>query len=312
VININILITGGAGYVGSVLIGELLKKYNVSILDNLTYGYNGIIPYIGNPKFRFIKGDIRNTEDIEKSLEEIDFVIHLAAIVGYPACKAKPYLANDINFLGTKKLVEKCNAPIIFASTGSCYGAIGEKCTEETPLNPLTDYAITKIKAEREVEKAANYVIYRFSTGFGFSLRPRFDLLVNDFVVRAVKKKELIIFEKDYWRSFIHVRDMARSFLFALDHFDEMNRNIYNVGSEEFCLTKEEVALKIKKYIDFYLKFAEFGSDPDKRNYKVSFEKIAQMGYKTQYSIDDGIKEMIEAANIMSQKEIYYNNQTFG
>jgi nucleoside-diphosphate-sugar epimerase len=208
--------------------------------------------------------------------------------------------------------VEKCKVPIIFASTGSCYGSISECCTEETPLNPLTDYAITKIKAEREVEKAEDYIIYRFSTGFGLSLRPRFDLLINDFVISAVKKKELIIFEKDYWRSFIHVRDMARGFLFAIEHFDEMNREIYNLGAEELCLTKGDVAFKIKKYVDFYLKFAEFGSDPDKRNYKVSFQKISHLGYKTENSIDDGIKEMVEAAKIMSQKEKYYNNRTFG
>lgn len=311
-IKINILVTGGAGYVGSILVGYLLEKNNVTVLDNLTYGYNGILPYIGNPKFKFIEGDVQSSRDIKKSLKNIDYVIHLAAIVGYPACKAETKLAKKVNHIGTKRLVEKCKVPIIFASTGSCYGSVDEWCTEESPISPLTDYAITKICAEEEVKKAKNYVIYRFSTGFGHSLRPRFDLLINDFVVSAVKKKELIIFEKDYWRSFIHVKDMARSFIFALENFDEMNRNIYNVGTEKLCLTKEQVALKIKKYVKFYLKFAEFGTDPDKRNYKVCFKKINKLGFKTQYTIDDGIKELVDAAKILTEKETYYNNRIFG
>lgn len=306
-IKIRILVTGGAGYIGSVLLPELLRSYKVRVLDNLTYGYYGVIPHIGNSNFELIKADIRNKKSVKKSLENVDFVIHLAAIVGYPACKAQPKLANEVNYEGTKNLVEQCKAPIIFASTGSNYGHVKEICTEETPLNPLTEYGKTKVKAEEAIKKSKDHIIYRFSTGFGLSLRPRLDLLVNDFLYRAMKEKELIVYEKDYWRSFIHVKDMAESFIFALNNFDKMNGEVYNVGSEELCLTKEQVANKIKNFVEYYLKFAGFGQDPDRRNYKVSFKKIKSIGFNVEYDLDYGIKEMMKSYQFIDGKENYYN-----
>ncbi len=304
--------TGGAGYIGTVLVNELLKKeYKVRVLDNLTYCSDGLLPHFGNPNFEFIKGDIRNNVDIEKSLKDVDFVIHLAAIVGYPACKAKPGFAHDVNFIGTKNIVEKCKVPIIFPSTGSNYGHIENICDEETQLNPSTEYGLTKTKAEEAVKQHSDYVIYRFSTGFGLSPRPRLDLLVNDFLIRAMKDKELIVFEKDYWRSFIHVKDMAESLIFAMENFDKMNGEIYNVGSEELCLTKEDVAMKIKKYLDFHLKFAVFGSDPDKRNYKVCFKKIKSLGFNVKHDLDYGIKEMMNAFESIKIRDDYYNYKVF-
>jgi nucleoside-diphosphate-sugar epimerase len=311
VFDIKILVTGGAGFVGSCLLPELLKKYDVRVLDNLTYGYHGILPHVGNSSFEFVSGDIRNLKDIKSSLKNIDFVIHLAAVVGYPSCKSQPALANEINYLATKKIVKYSKAPIIFASTGSCYGSVQGVCTEETPLKPITEYGKSKVKAEREMKKHFAYVIYRFSTGFGLSLRPRLDLLVNDFVMKAVKNKELIVFEKNYQRAFIHVKDMVRAFLFALDHFDDMNHEIYNMGSETLNLTKEQVALQIRKYVTFYLKFAEFGHDPDRRNYEVSFQKIHELGFKTKYDLDYGIKEMVKVATFIDQPESYYNDKVF-
>lgn len=308
-ISINILLTGGAGYIGSVLISELLKNHKVRVLDNLMYDYYGIIPHLGNPNFEFVNGDIQNTFILKNSLKKIDFVVHLAAIVGYPACKAQPRLAQKVNCNGTKKLVKLSKAPIIFTSSGSNYGSVDDLCNEETPLKPLTEYGITKAKAEDFVMSHSDFVIYRFSTGFGLSPRIRLDLLVNDFLFRAMHDKELIIFEKDYWRSLIHVKDMVRSIIFAIDNFDKMNGGIYNVGSDKLCMTKEEVALKIKKYVDYYLKFAEFGTDPDKRNYKVSFKKINKIGFKTKFDLDYGIKEMMKAFKFIERKEIYYNNK---
>lgn len=294
------------------MISELLKKnYEVRVLDNLTYGYDGLIPYVGNSKFEFIKGDIRNIEDVKKSLKDADFVIHLAAIVGYPACKSHPNIANDVNYLGTKNLVKNCKVPIIFSSTGSNYGHVGDICDEETPLNSRTEYGVTKKKAEKEIQKYSNFIIYRFSTAFGLSPRPRLDLLVNDFLYKAMKNKELIVYEKNYWRTFIHVKDMSRSFVFGIDNFEKMKNEIYNVGSEELCLRKGDVALKIKSYVDYYLKFAEFGSDPDQRDYKVSFKKIRKLGFKIKYDLDYGIQEMIKAYAFIEPKECYYNSKVF-
>ncbi len=309
-INIRILVTGGAGYIGSVLLTKLVKNYNVRVIDNLVYGYNGLIPHLGDANFEFIRGDIRDTELLKKSLENIDFVIHLAAIVGYPACKARPGLAHDINYFGTKNLVKHCNVPIIYASTGSNYGHVKEICYEKTPLNPLTEYGQSKAKAEEEIKKT-DHVIYRFSTGFGLSPRMRLDLLVNDFLFRAVREKELIVYEKDYWRSFIHIKDMARSLIFAIENYDEMKNQVFNIGSKDCCMTKEDVALKIKEYVDYYLKFANFGHDPDQRNYRVSFQKINFLGFKTKYNIDDGIEEMLNLYEFLEPKECYYNNKVF-
>jgi len=309
---IRVLVTGGAGYIGTILVNELLKReYFVRVLDNLTYSCDGLLPHFGNPNFEFIKGDIRKNDDIEKSLKDVDLLIHLAAIVGYPACKAKPELAYDINYIATRNIVEKCNVPIIFPSTGSIYGHIENICDEETQLNPLTEYGLTKTKAETAIKQHSNYVIYRFSTGFGLSPRPRLDLLVNDFLIRAMREKELIVYEKDYWRSFIHVKDMANSLIFAIDNFDRMNGEIYNVGSENLCITKKDVALKIKEYVDFHLKFAEFRSDPDRRNYKVCFKKIKSLGFNIKYDLDYGIKEIMNAFNSIKIREDYYNYKVF-
>lgn len=281
------------------------------MLDNLTYGYDGIIPYINHPNLELIKGDIRNLTSIKNSLKEVDFVIHLAAIVGYPACKSKPRFADEINYLATKKLVGQCTVPIVFASTGSNYGHVKGICDEDTALNPLTEYGLTKLKAEREIQKSSNFIIYRFSTGFGLSPRLRLDLLINDFLFRAMKDKELIVYEKDYWRSFIHVKDMAESLVFALENFERMSQEIYNVGSEDLCITKVDVALRIKKHVDFYLKFADFNTDPDERNYKVSFKKIRNQGFHIKYDLDFGIREMKKAFEFIESRDYYYNNRVF-
>lgn len=306
-----ILITGGAGYIGSVLLPRILQKNQVRVLDNLTYGYDGIISYINHPNLEFINGDVRNITCIKNSLKGVDFVIHLAAIVGYPACKSKPQLAHEINYLATKKLVSHCKVPILFTSTGSNYGHVKGICDEDTTLNPLTEYGRTKVKAEREIQKSSDFIIYRFSTGFGLSPRLRLDLLVNDFLFKAMKDKELIVFEKDYWRSFIHVKDMAESLMFALENFEHMNQEIFNVGSEDLCMTKVDVAQRIKNHVDFYLKFANFNTDPDERNYRVSFEKIRNIGFTTKHDLDFGIREMKKAFKFIEPRECYYNNRVF-
>ncbi|MDO8526145.1 MAG: SDR family oxidoreductase [Deltaproteobacteria bacterium] len=307
----NILVTGGAGYVGSVLIPELLKKnHSVRVLDNLMYGGRGLIPSLLNKNFELIRGDVREKSAVEGALKGIDLIIHLAAIVGYPACKKNPDLARSVNCEATF-LLEKTrdkNIPILFGSTGSNYGAVtSQVCTEETPLNPISLYGETKTKAEQHLMNSGNVICYRFATAFGASNRMRLDLLINDFVYQAVRNKNMTVYEKNFKRTFIHVQDMVRSFLFAIDNYSKLKDNVYNVGSEKMNYSKEEIALIVKKKVDYYLHFAEFGSDEDKRNYEVSYRKINALGFDISISMEDGIDELIKVSSLLDIHNEYSN-----
>lgn len=307
----NVLVTGGAGYVGSVLVPRLLASgHHVRVLDNLMYGGQSLLPFFSYPQFEFIKGDILDEQAVRRAAKSVDVIIHLAAIVGYPACKKYEQLAHDVNYVGTK-IVEKSRdrqQRIIFASTGSNYGAlIGDFCTEETPLNPLTIYGTTKTGAEQHLLQSGNAICYRFATAFGVSPRMRLDLLINDFVYQAVKVRNLIIYERTFKRTFIHVIDMARSFMFALENGDRMVDNVYNVGSENMNFSKEQIALLVREKIEFYLHFADVGKDEDQRNYEVSYQKINQLGFRTAISVEDGIDELIRAYQVIDIKNPYAN-----
>lgn len=306
-----ILVTGGAGYIGSILCPLLLQEnYNVRVIDNLTFGIGGIILCFRNSDFEFIKGDILDKDAVAKALDGADAIIHLAAIVGYPACNKDENLAYRVNVMGTKNIADlmKPEQKIIYASTGSNYGAlVGDICTEETPLNPLTCYGRTKTEAERYLMNKTQAVGLRFATAFGVSPRMRLDLMINDFVYQAIHNKNLIVYEKSFGRTFIHVHDMARSFVFALKNFDKMRGNVYNIGSESMNYTKEEVAKKIKEKIDFYLHFAEVGKDDDQRNYKVSYGKINSLGFGAQISLDEGLDELIKMVKFIELKNPYNN-----
>jgi len=306
-----LLITGGAGYVGSVLVPRLLSAgHQVRVLDNLMYGGQSLLPYFSDPHFEFIKGDILDELAVRDATHGVDAIIHLAAIVGYPACKKNEQLAHDVNFVGTK-IVEKNrdrNQLIVFASTGSNYGAlVGQVCTEDTPLNPLTIYGITKTKAEQHLLNSPNTICYRFATAFGVSSRLRLDLLINDFVYQAVKVRNLIVYEKSFKRTFIHVIDMARSFLFALENAGKMAGNVYNVGSEAMNYSKEEIANLVREKVDFYLHYADVGKDEDQRNYEVSYEKINALGYDTSITVDQGVEELIRAYRVVDIKNPFGN-----
>lgn len=306
-----ILVTGGAGYVGSVLVPELLKKgYEVRVLDNLMYGQTSLFAYFMEGNFKFIKGDVRDVQTVEKAVDGVDMIIHLAAIVGAPVCEKNPELAKSVNDGATKllsSLLSK-NQQVIYSSTGSNYGAvIGQICTEETPLNPFSIYGVTKTEAEKYLMENNNTIAFRFATAFGVSPRMRLDLLINDFVYQAVVNKTLILFEKTFKRTFIHVGDMARSFIFGLKNFDRMKGQIYNVGGEKNNFSKEDVALKIKEKIKFYLHFADIGEDQDKRNYIVSYKKINEAGFKIKISVDEGINELIRAVPAMEYRNPYKN-----
>lgn len=303
-----ILVTGGAGYVGSVLVPLLLEKgYFVRVVDSLMYQHPSLLTSFINPQFEFIIGDIRNSALMREALSDVDLIIHLAAIVGEPACRKDPELCYSVNQQGTA-LINSLRSPnqgFVFASTGSVYGKIEGICTEESAPNPVSDYGISKSAAERIIINKGNYVIYRFATAFGLASRLRLDLMVNDFVWRALKERNIIVYEANFRRTFIHVRDMAESFIFAIESFDKLKDNIYNVGSESMNFTKEDVARKIQAKVNFHLHFADFGNDPDQRNYEVSYEKIRQAGFQTKYSLEQGIDELIKGLPMVSINNPY-------
>jgi len=306
-----ILITGGAGYVGTSLIPQLLSQgYQVKVFDNLMYGGSQLIPFFGNKNFEFQKGDIRNMEDVKKAVQDQDFIIHLAAIVGYPACRKNPALAKEVNTEGTKNLISaaKKNQPIIFASTGSNYGAVEGVCVEDTPLNPLSIYGETKTMAEKLLQERENTIIYRFATGFGISPRFRVDLLINDFTHKAYTEGYLVVYEKDFKRTFIHVYDMGRAFLFGINNFDKMKNQVFNVGSEKMNRSKEDICNLLKKKMELYTHYAKVGEDGDKRDYIVSYKKINDLGYKTSLTIEEGIDGLIEVFKVLSFKNQYSND----
>jgi nucleoside-diphosphate-sugar epimerase len=298
----NILVTGGAGYVGACLVPMLLQRgYRVRVLDSLMYGGKALLPCFASDDFEFIKGDVRKIEDVRTALQDMDAIIHLAAIVGFPACKKNPQLAEEINHQATVLLEGlRHDRPLIFASTGSNYGAlVGEVCNEESPLNPLTIYGSTKTAAEQYLLKRGNVVVYRYATAYGVSFRLRLDLLINDFVYQAVKNRNLIIYESSFKRTFINVRDIAESLVFALEKFSTLRDQVYNVGSNEQNFSKEDIAKMIQKKVDYYLHFAEIGKDEDQRNYEVSYEKINRTGYSTRIGIEAGIDELIRAMAVV-------------
>ncbi len=307
----NILVTGGAGYVGSILLPFLLDKgCNVTVYDILRYGAGGLIPHIHKDNFTFIKGDIRDRNRLKSAVKKNDAVIHLAAIVGLPACSRDPDMAQTVNVQGTQNVVD-CLSPsqrLVFASSVSNYGAAsGHTCDESSSLHPLSCYGITKTDAERIVLGVDNAVCFRFATAFGVSPRMRLDLLINDFVYQAYTNRILILFERSYKRTFAHVKDIARCILFSLDKFDSLPDKVYNVGDNANNISKEEIALKIKKRIKYYLHFAEIEKDEDKRNYFVSYDRINTAGFKTTISIDEGIDELIKACPLFPPHNPYRN-----
>jgi len=294
-----ILITGGAGFVGTLLTKALLDAgYQVRVLDNLMYNQTSHLPFFINKNFEFIRGDIRDIKTVEQALKDVDVIMHLAAIVGVPACNRNPELARAINVDGTKNinLLRNSNQTLIYASSGSNYGKIEGICTEKSQINPVSLYGITKSQAEKDIMERGNAVALRFATGFGVSPRFRFDsLLINDFVYQAHKNRYLVLYERKARRTFIHVMDMVNSYLFTLKNLDKMKNEIYNVGSEKMNATKEEIALKIKEKMNINLFFGEISEDEDKRDYEVSYEKIRNIGFETKISLDEGIDELIKA-----------------
>jgi nucleoside-diphosphate-sugar epimerase len=307
-----ILITGGAGYIGQVLTPMLLEKgYQVVIIDKLIFGQK---PYEDKKNFKFINGDVRDYTLIKKILEgnNFDVVIPLAALVGAPICSKFVSEAEEINYKSCNFLFDNLDksTKIILPVSNSGYGIAehDKPCTEESPLNPISVYGVTKVKSENSLIKRGNYISLRLATIFGMSPRMRLDLLVNNFVYDAITKKYLEIFEGKFKRNYVHIKDVARAFIFCIENFDKLKNNIFNFGLEDVNLTKIELAENIKKHVEgFNYVLNEFGHDPDKRDYIVSNQKILKTGFEFQYSLDRGIKELVDGIQKL-EKGNYTNN----
>lgn len=304
-----ILITGGAGYIGSVLTPTLLTGgFEVTVLDNFMYRQNSLADCCAYKTFRVVRGDCRDKDIIKPLVEKADIIIPLAALVGAPACKQDTMVAETTNF-GAVKMLCTLMSPrqhMLIPTTNSGYG-IGEKnksCTEESSLRPISLYGITKVKAEQAALARENSISFRLATVFGMSPRMRLDLLVNDFVYRAVHDRALLIFEGHFKRNYIHIRDVVRVFLHGIENFRKMRGKPYNVGLEEANLSKLELCAVIKKHIpEFTYLEAPVGEDPDKRDYIVSNARISKTGFATTHSLDGGIEELIRGFIILKNNQ---------
>lgn len=307
-----ILVTGAAGYIGSVLVPFLLEKgHEVIAIDNFMYKQTSLLECCHSDRFLLVNGDVRNTELIEKYLKKVDAVLPLACLTGAPLCYKDPITSRSVNFEAIKTILEKrsSNQMIIFPTTNSGYG-IGEKgiqCTEETPLRPVSLYGQLKVEIEKIILESGNSITFRFATVFGVSPRMRLDLLVNDFTYRAYHDRFIVLFEAHFKRNYLHVRDAARAFVHGLENFEQMKGEAYNVGLSDSNLSKAELCEIIKTKIpSFYYSEAEIGEDLDKRDYIVSNDKIESTGFKTEHSLSYGIQELIKGFQIIKKNE--YSN----
>lgn len=303
-----ILITGGAGYLGTVITKTMLEAgHKVTAIDNLSFKQLSPLHYTSNPNYNFIYGDVRNEAFLRHQVGTHDVIIPLAAIVGFPACKADPKLAWEVNYEQIKTILDCLTDDqiILYPNTNSGYGiGVGQtECTEESPLNPISVYGESKCAAEKLLLECSQAVCFRLATVFGTSARMRTDLLVNEFVYKAMTDKYITVFEKHFKRNFIHIQDVANVFLWALNNYDKMKHNVYNVGLSDANLNKQELLEKIQQYIpDFAISYSDFYEDPDKRDYIVSNAKLEATGWKPQYSLDDGIKELMKTYQVLIPK----------
>jgi len=304
-----ILITGGAGFIGSVLTQHLLDKgYEVIVLDKLIFNQISLLPHTSNPNFKFIYGDVKNSELLKSLVHESDIIIPLAAIVGFPACDSDPMLAYEINFKQIKNIVDwikGTNKKILYPNTNSGYG-VGEDgiyCDETSELKPISVYGKTKVDAEQYILNNSDGICFRLATVFGVSPRMRTDLLVNDFTYKAITDKYIVVFERNFKRNYIHIKDVASAFIFMIENYDSYKGEVFNVGLSDANLSKKELLEKIQNYVkDFAVVYDDYYEDPDKRNYIVSNEKIEKTGWFPEYNLDLGIKELIHAYKMIVPK----------
>ena len=306
-----ILITGGAGYIGSILIPELLNlKHKITVVDNFMFKQTSLNHLCSFEDFKIINGDIRDKLLMKSLYNKNDVIIPLAAIVGAPLCNKDPFSAQSINSDAIKDMIKEVSKDqmIIMPTTNSAYGT-GDKnnfCDEKSPLNPISKYAVDKVEIEKLLMERENSISYRLATVFGMSPRMRIDLLVNDFTYRAYHDSALVIFEGHFKRNYIHVRDVVNAFKHALNNIQSMKSEIFNVGLSDANLSKIELCQEIKKHLpNFTFVEEKIKKDPDQRNYIVSNDKIEKTGFMPRYSLSDGIKELIKGYAMLK-------NQSFG
>ena len=298
------LITGAAGYIGSELIDYLLNDgYSVVGVDNLMYDPTSLLRYTNNPNFEFVKGDVRNKKLMTPLLADADIIIPLAALVGFPLCDDDPRGAQEINH-DANTWIAKTKHPaqkVIYPCTNSGYGVSvdGSVCTEESPLNPISLYGKTKVAAEKDYQEVDNHVTFRLATVFGPGSRMRTDLLVNNFVLRTLRDRVLVLYECEFMRNYVHLQDVCRGFMFILDNWEDCKNQTSNLGNDVLNMNKLQLAEKIQEHLPLEIIRAEINSDPDVRDYIVSSDKIYEKGYECKFDLDDGIKQLITAYSII-------------
>lgn len=301
-----ILVTGGAGYIGSVLVPKLLHNgHKVTVIDNFLYKQPSLASVISNKNFSLVYGDVRNRELMSKHVSRADIVIPLAAIVGAPACSKDPEMASSVNKDSMLWLFENISSSqqILMPTTNSAYGSGDENnyCDEESKLNPLSLYAKDKVYIEKYLMEKENATSFRLATVFGISPRMRLDLLVNNFVQRALTDRFLILFEGHFKRNYVHVKDVVDAFIFGVDNLDKVKGQIFNFGLSEANISKQQLCERIKNQLpDFTFKDAPLAKDTDQRNYIVSNKKIEAIGMKAKVTLDEGISELIKGLGMFT------------
>ena len=305
-----ILITGGAGYIGSELINFLLPEHQVTVYDSLMYDPTSLLRYASCSNFKFVKADVRDIRTLKKHVVESDVIIPLAALVGFPLCENDPRAAKEINhevnaWIAKNKSKDQM---VIYPCTNSGYGVSldGSVCTEESPLNPITLYGKTKVAAENEYRNVENHVTFRLATVFGPSSRMRTDLLVNNFVLKSLQDRVIVLYECEFMRNYVHLLDVCRGFKYIIDNWNRCKDETYNLGNDSLNMNKLQLAQKIKEQLPLEIIRAEFTTDPDVRNYIVSSEKFYKKGFKCKFDLDAGIRQLVKTYSII--KSPWYAN----
>ena len=309
-----ILITGGAGYLGSVMTRNLLKNHEVIVYDNLMYNQTSLLDLSNNPNFTFHYGDVREWSKLKYLVEQVDIVIPLAALVGFPLCEKDKDLATSINTTQIQNLVDilSDDQMILYPNTNSGYGIRGNGMVDETnELTPISHYGQTKCEAEDYIINESNGISFRLATVFGVSSRMRTDLLVNDFVYKLLTDRYITLFEHKFVRNFIHIQDVSRAFEYMIDNYYTFNNEIFNLGLSDENITKKQLVEKIQSHIpNTSVNYSDYYVDPDKRDYIVSNEKIEEAGWKPIFTLDDGIKELIQSYKMIVPTQSQYRNTT--